>query len=52
MRVIAHNDVHKQNLNTRALNAQPTCISRNHSFINKTETAAVLTEDWGGNCWV
>ena len=30
-----------------ALEAQPTCISRYHSFINKSETAAVLTEDWG-----
>ena len=47
IRDISHTDVNKKNLNTRAINAQPTCISRYHSFINKTETTAVLTEDWG-----
>ena len=48
IRVISHSDVNKQNINTRALKAQPTCISRYHSFINKTERAAVLQEDCGG----
>jgi hypothetical protein len=47
IRIISHNVVHKQNLNSRALNSQPTCISRYQSFINKTETSAVPTEDWG-----
>jgi len=47
IRVISHTDVHKQNLNTRTLTARPACISRYQIFINMTETAAVLTEDWG-----
>ena len=48
IQVISSTDVHEQNINTRALNAQPTCISRYHSFIKKTDTAAIITEYWGG----
>ena len=48
IQVISSTDVNKQNLNTTALNAQPTCISRYHRFINKIDTAAVMAEDWWG----
>ena len=47
IRVISHTDVNKQNLNSRALIAQPICISRYQCFINKTEIAVALTENWG-----
>jgi len=47
IQVTSSTEEHKQNLNTRAFNAQPKCISQYHSFINKNETAAALTEDWG-----
>jgi hypothetical protein len=47
IRVISHTELNKLNLNTSALNAKPTCISRYQIFINMTETAAVLTEGLG-----